>query len=387
MRKELIRPHEAIEDTFRFLHMLIRDAAYERIPKELRSELHERFAGWLDGRGKEFEEVIGYHLEQAHHCLIGLGQPGERARALGEAAAECLAASGLRAYARADSRAAANLLERTAGLLEPDDPRRLRLLPPLGRAFRAQGRPDRADAVLSEAVERGEKSGESAVAADARVALSDLRWQRIAETGVGREDVLREIGAAIQIFDEVGDQDGLVQALLLRGKVRFWGGEAAAALPDLERASEYAHDAGNRADEAECIQFMCAAMRVGPTPVKEALRRLDELSSRAVINGRLAMGFLVARAHLTVTEGQFDAARRLTRQARALAEEQGLEVLHARFVAGHIELLAGNAALAERELRGVCEYYEQAGELGYLSSAAPYLADAILAQGRRRGGA
>ena len=73
VRKELIRPHEAIEDTFRFRHMLIRDAAYERIPKELRSELHERFAGWLDGRGEEFDEIIGYHLEQAYRCLAELG--------------------------------------------------------------------------------------------------------------------------------------------------------------------------------------------------------------------------------------------------------------------------------------------------------------------------
>ena len=44
VRKELIRPHEVIEDAFRFRHMLIRDAAYERITKELRSGLHERFA-------------------------------------------------------------------------------------------------------------------------------------------------------------------------------------------------------------------------------------------------------------------------------------------------------------------------------------------------------
>ena len=88
MRKELIRPHEAIEDTFRFRHMLIRDAAYERIPKELRSELHERFAGWLDGRGEEFDEIVGYHLEQAYRYLAGLGPPGDRARALAERAAE-----------------------------------------------------------------------------------------------------------------------------------------------------------------------------------------------------------------------------------------------------------------------------------------------------------
>ena len=80
VRKELIRPHEAIEDTFRFRHLLIRDAAYERIPKELRSELHERFAGWLDARGEEFDEIVGYHLEQAYRCLAELGRPDERGR-------------------------------------------------------------------------------------------------------------------------------------------------------------------------------------------------------------------------------------------------------------------------------------------------------------------
>ena len=42
VRKELIRPHEAIEDTFRFRHMLIRDAAYDRVPKAQRADLHER---------------------------------------------------------------------------------------------------------------------------------------------------------------------------------------------------------------------------------------------------------------------------------------------------------------------------------------------------------
>ena len=50
VRKELIVPHEAIGDDFRFRHVLIRDAAYERIPKELRAELHERFADWLERR-------------------------------------------------------------------------------------------------------------------------------------------------------------------------------------------------------------------------------------------------------------------------------------------------------------------------------------------------
>ena len=32
-------------------------------------------------RGEEFEEIVGYHLEQAYRCLAELGPPGERAQA------------------------------------------------------------------------------------------------------------------------------------------------------------------------------------------------------------------------------------------------------------------------------------------------------------------
>ena len=382
VRRELIRPHEAIADTFRFRHMLIRDAAYERIPKQLRSELHERFAGWLDGRGEEFDEVIGYHLEQAYRCLEGLGRPGERSRTLAARAAERLEVSGRRAYARADSRAAMNLLERAAALLPVDDPDRLIILPSLGRALREQGQLDRADTVLSEAVERGRAAGEPVVAADAAVALTDLRSHRTAQTGVGREDVLREIEAAIQVFERAGDEAALGRALTLRGKYRLWGGEAAAALTDLEAGAGRARDAGHRAEEAESIQFMCAAMRVGPMPVQEALRRVEELGSRATISATLEMHFLAIRAHLVAAQGHFDVARGLIAQAMALGEEHGLDRPQLRVAAGHVELLSGDAAAAENELRSVCEHYEQVGEFGYLSSTAPYLAEAVLAQGR-----
>ena len=129
VRKELIQPHEVIEDAFRFRHVLIRDAAYERIPKELRSELHERFADWLDGRGDEFDEVIGYHLEQAYLCLAGLGRPGERGSRLAARGAELLEACGRRAYARGDAAAAENLVERAIALLPEDDRHRVGLLP------------------------------------------------------------------------------------------------------------------------------------------------------------------------------------------------------------------------------------------------------------------
>src|SRR3984893_11665699 len=109
IRKELIRPHEAIEDTFRFRHMLIRDAAYERIPKELRADLHERFAGWLDGRDEEFEEIVGYHLEQAYRSRVELGPPGEREQRLAGQAAERLSGSGWGGKASGGAPARGNL--------------------------------------------------------------------------------------------------------------------------------------------------------------------------------------------------------------------------------------------------------------------------------------
>ena len=49
-RKDLIRSVGPSEDVFRFRHQLIRDGAYEGMPKELRAELHERFAHRLERR-------------------------------------------------------------------------------------------------------------------------------------------------------------------------------------------------------------------------------------------------------------------------------------------------------------------------------------------------
>jgi predicted ATPase len=54
VRKELIRPDEPIfegDEAYRFRHLLIRDAAYDALPKGQRAELHAAFAGWLEHQG------------------------------------------------------------------------------------------------------------------------------------------------------------------------------------------------------------------------------------------------------------------------------------------------------------------------------------------------
>ena len=71
VRKEMIRPDQPTypdEEAFRFRHLLIRDAAYDSLPKETRAELHEAFADWLDQHATlvEQDEIVGYRLERAH---------------------------------------------------------------------------------------------------------------------------------------------------------------------------------------------------------------------------------------------------------------------------------------------------------------------------------
>src|SRR6266545_1557341 len=136
VRKELIRPERSLfarERAFRFRHLLIRDAAYESIPKEARAAFHERYAAWLEEaaaeRQPEYGEIIGYHLEQTFRYRAELGPVGDADRAIARRAAEWLGAAGRRAFVRADAPAAVNLLSRAVSLLPPNDPARIDLVP------------------------------------------------------------------------------------------------------------------------------------------------------------------------------------------------------------------------------------------------------------------
>jgi predicted ATPase len=74
--RELVQPYEssfAGQESYRFMHILIREAAYHGLLKRTRADLHVRFIDWLErvapDRVLEFEEIRGYHLEQAFFTL------------------------------------------------------------------------------------------------------------------------------------------------------------------------------------------------------------------------------------------------------------------------------------------------------------------------------
>ena len=79
-RKELVEPtgtYWGDEPVHRFHHVLIRDAAYRRLLKTTRAELHERVAVWTDRTAAdligEHEAAIAFHYEQAYRYRSELG--------------------------------------------------------------------------------------------------------------------------------------------------------------------------------------------------------------------------------------------------------------------------------------------------------------------------
>jgi tetratricopeptide (TPR) repeat protein len=389
VRKELVRPDKPVlqgEEAYRFRHLLIRDAAYDALPKATRAELHERFANWLEVQGRdlvELDEIVGYHLEQAYQYRRSLGLDDEQTETLGFRAAEKLAVAGRRAFGRNDMPAAVNLFQRATTLWPDHDVRRLTDLPALGRAMTELGDWEGAERILSEAMSAAEAQGKAVVAADASVALWFVRLHMDPQTT--HERVQHELDEAVRVFEEAGDESRLASALAVSGTVAFWGGRAEEAAERLERALHHARHVGDRVQELHALRFLALALVFGPTPVSAALESLDELRGTGTGTQALEVALLRGRAHLEAMQGQFDLARKQIGAARSMAAELGLTMMvdgSLARAAAEIELLAGDPAAAEHWLAPSCAWLEQIGDLGHFASSAAYLGDALVQQER-----
>jgi len=381
VRKELVRPHRAAfaeEEGFSFRHPLIREAAYAAMPKKVRAELHEGYAAWLEQRPGEYEEILGYHLEQAFRYRSELGPVSEEDQAIGVRASELLASAGRRALSRGDVPAAVDLLAR-ALLLEPEGSgARLELLPELGAALRESGELARAEELLAEAVEAAREAGNRGVELAALIERAALLLLSDPAT---TDQLLEEVEAAVPSLEELGDDRVLASAWTLMGlRSGLWKGRFARGEEALQKALMHARRAGDRRQEATILGQLSFAAAMGPTPVSEAISRCQEILDEARGDRLVEAGVARYLAPLEARRRRFDEARTLAARARATYEELGMELLgqaagtHAR---GDIELLAGDYEAAERELRTGSLALERMGERGYLSTVSAFLAQAL----------
>ncbi len=384
-KKHLVHPVEdGDERHHRFEHIMIRDTAYDGILKRARADLHERFVVWADGvnrdRASEFDEILGYHLEQAWTYLSELGPLDERGRAVGEDGSQRLASAGRRAFARGDVPAAANLLGRAAALLPEKHPERLRLLPDHGEALLVMGRFERAEQALTEAIAQEALAPTAA----ARARLVRLLVQLRAAVGEGwSERADEEIASTIHVFETAGDESGLAMAWRLRA----WAAGIACRFGDAadasERARVHAQRAGDVRQERRAATAYAGAASLGPTLVDEAIDRCEAGIEQTAGDRHSEGQILAVLAGLYAMQGSFDHARTLVTRAQALFDELGLEVHAARLAveAWRVEMLAGEVDLAERALRDAYDALEAKGERYLLSTVAGLLAQMLIARG------
>jgi class 3 adenylate cyclase/tetratricopeptide (TPR) repeat protein len=389
-RKEFITPDPSEipeDDAFRFTHALLRDVTYHGIPKSARSRLHEQTAAWLVNRmGKragEYDEIIGYHLEQACRALTELGPTSGAAQALGRQASGRLASAAARAFASEDMQGTVSLLSRALALLPEKDPGRLELLPRLAFALMETGDFGRLAQVIEETSLLAGAAGDERALALAGVLE---RWIRLfTDPDRGPAQARDAVRGAISTFEAAGDDYGLAKAWSLLGLANIVLAQFGDAETAWARAAVHARRAGERRDELDALTWGLVGSWAGPSPVEAGLARTDGLLEQARGDRKGMSGVLFMRAALTASLGRFGEARGLIARARTLCREVGLTLWEAGPVtqmAGVVELLAGDAAAAETVLQTGAQQLREIGETGWLSTVLAWLAEAVYLQGR-----
>jgi class 3 adenylate cyclase/tetratricopeptide (TPR) repeat protein len=163
------------ESQYAFAHSVVRDVAYNQIPRAERTEKHRRAAAWLEslGRPAEHAELLAHHYVSALETLPAGAAEAELRRS----ASLALRAAGDRAASLNAFEQAAHAYDRALELRPEDDPDRPRLL-----LAAAMGRV-RAD-IWDE--------NELAVARDALLAADDRAGA--AEAEITRAEVLWNLG-------------------------------------------------------------------------------------------------------------------------------------------------------------------------------------------------
>ena len=391
--KQLIRPAESgAAGNFRFSHALVRDAAYARLLKRTRARLHERFAAWLTGnvgsRIAEYEEILGYHLEQSYQYRAELRPVDDHGRLLGAEASRHLSSAGRRALARGDLSAAANLLQRAAALLGEEDPARALLLLDAGEAVVDIGELERAEAVLAEAVDRALAADDTGIARAAALALLQLRYTTNAyglqESMIGQESMIDLVEQEIPDLEAAGNDRALARAYGLLTYVHWTGSRYADAAAAAERTIRHATAAGDEVTARRYLSSLAISALYGPMPVPEAIATCNEVLGRVEDDRKVKARAELAIGQLEAMRGDFERARLLYRRSRASLEELGCLFLAAltSLSSSVIEVLAGDLAAAESELRTDYRRLEEMGERNYISTTAGLLADVLYRQGR-----
>ena len=273
-------------------------------------------------------------------------------------------------------------LERALASRPADQQVRADLLRLLGAVSFESGDLVRAQAVLSEGSAVADAAGLPAAAqARIRLKLTEIRFLEEGSGGLIR--YLAECQAALATLESDGDVEAMAEAWLTIGQIHVNLGDSVAE-EDFEHALDCARRSGNHSAALKASSWLVFTFTLMPVRVDIAIDRaeqlLDALSSDpwAEAMTRAPLSELYAYA------GRFTDARAAMARAQSIQQKSGSRLYSAisAIFMGEIEMLAGEPATAEAQLRQGCEALRAIGERGYLVSSLTSLAEAVYAQGR-----
>jgi predicted ATPase/DNA-binding SARP family transcriptional activator len=372
---------------YSFRHILIVEAAYRAIPKSVRAELHHRFGDWLEnvfpdpfpGR----TEILGHHLEQSVRYRNELRPADPQTAALSRRAAGHLEMAGCAAHDRGDDIAAANLLDRAAGLLPGDDPALGRLYTSLGTALIEVGKFEKAKATLDHAQRITAASGDERLHSHARVQALLLHLKVTPSEAAA--EIARALPELRREFEQNKDDLGICRALQLEAALHWNHARSGAAEYAWLRAAEFARVLKDRRQLADILAWLASAALWGPTRAPEGIKRcldyLDEIGNHPIGKAQI----LLHLAGLYAMQDDFATAYASLGRAEDLLHTLGPTMTAAIIQpAALIAMLAGDPVTAETYLRLEYDSLYDMGERHILSTTAVKLASAIAAQGPNR---
>jgi class 3 adenylate cyclase/tetratricopeptide (TPR) repeat protein len=384
--KELIKPEANREgdNAFRFRHLLIRDVAYESLPKRERADLHRRFAEWLlhsvGDRLPEVQEIVGYHFEQAFLYWRQLAFSNELSAQSGAAATEHLAAAAFRALDRSDLPAAVGLLRRSIAVAGPGDLLRAELAAELIDGLIQLGRIREARTEL-----------ESMLNFPGLPADPPRRaWWELSQLSILYQTRAYEINEARPVFERAivdfersHNSNGLRRAWISRAQAHWSRLEGGLTINALERALGYSRKAARRSHELSILVWLTRAHCFGPTPVSTALAELARIRAAAETDPRIVAAVGLARSHLLAMVGETgDAAGELDTSIR-MFEDLGMtiDVGRAGQAAYNQAVATGRPEEGRRRLDLANAQLEAIGEENFLSTNLALMACLLLDSG------
>jgi class 3 adenylate cyclase/tetratricopeptide (TPR) repeat protein len=336
-RKEFVRRERrssvAGEREYTFRHALVRDVAYEQIPRAQRAHKHRAAAEWIEslGRPGDHAELLAHHFVAAFEYAQAASQPTDD---LAERAGLALRDAGERAFALNAVREAARFFERALAFL-PEEGRPVLLLR-YGRALDLCG-DERGEGILRRAV--GELAAAELLeqAAEAQTFLAQIWWDR-----GDRDRAFEHLDAAVALVREAPPSPAKARTLAEWARALVMSGQAE-GLPVAQEAFAIAEALG-LVDLAARSSSTVAAAKMSAGRDESAIEDIERsLALAHSVNSPEAVRAFNNKGAFFLSAGQVSRSGEFFKEGVRFADRLGIPALgrSLRGVLGFNRYLAG----------------------------------------------